>query len=177
MAAIVENGTWSLVDLPSGHRPIGLKWVFKLKKDASGAVIHHKARLVAKGYVQRAGVDFEEAFAPVARLDSVRALIAVAAHEGWAVHHLDVKSAFLNGDLVEEVYVTQPPGFAVAGHERQVLKLNKALYGLRQAPRAWNMKLDHTLGNLGFTRCTRNMGFTRAAKGGSVCFWVCMSMT
>lgn len=165
MAAIAENGTWSLADLPAGHRPIGLKWVFKLKKDASGAVVRHKARLVAKGYVQRAGIDFEEAFAPVARLDSVRTLIAVAAHEGWVVHHLDVKSAFLNGDLVEEVYVTQPPGFVVAGHERQVLKLNKALYGLRQAPRAWNMKLDHTLGNLGFTRCTEEHGIYTRGEG------------
>ncbi|KAF0888991.1 hypothetical protein E2562_020197 [Oryza meyeriana var. granulata] len=117
MAAIEDNGTWEAVDLPAGHRPIGLKWVFKLKKDAQGSVIRHKARLVAKGYVQRAGVDFDEVFAPVARLDSVRALAAVAAHEGWALHHLDVKSAFLNGDLTEEVYVAQPPGFTIAGRE------------------------------------------------------------
>lgn len=136
IAAIVDNGTWTLVDLPSGHRPIGLRWVFKLKKDATGAVVRHKARLVAKGYVQRAGVDFDEVSAPVARQDSVRALMAVAAHEDWKVHHLDVKSAFLNGDLVEEVYVLQPPGFTKAGRERQVLRLSKALYGLRQAPRA-----------------------------------------
>lgn len=95
--------------LPAGHRPIGLKWVFKLKKDAEGNVVKHKARLVAKGYVQKQGVDFEEAFAPVARLESVRMLLAIAAQEGWAVHHMDVKSAFLNGDLSEEVYVVQPP--------------------------------------------------------------------
>ena len=91
LSSIIDNGTWQAVDLPSGHRPIGLKWVFKLKKDASGAVVWHKARLVAKGYVQRAGVDFDEVFAPVARLDSVHMLLAVAAHEGWEVHHLDVK--------------------------------------------------------------------------------------
>ncbi|OAE29316.1 hypothetical protein AXG93_3102s1430 [Marchantia polymorpha subsp. ruderalis] len=164
MTAIVDNDTWSLVDLSTGHRPIGLKWVYKLKKDASGAVIRHKARLVAKGYVQRAGIDFEEAFAPMARLDSVRALLAVTAHEAWAVHHLDVKSAFLNRDLEEEVYVAQPLGFAVAGHERQVLKLRKALYGLRQAPCAWNMKLDHTLVELGFCKCTDEHGVYTSGK-------------
>lgn len=121
-------------------------------------MIRHKARLVAKGYVQRAGVDFNEVFATVARLDSVRALLAVAAHERWSVHHLDVKSAFLNGELSEEVYVAQPPGFAIAGRERQVLKLHKALYGIRQAPRAWNAKLDRTLATLGFTRCSEEHG-------------------
>ena len=91
--------------MPAGHRPIGLKWVFKLKKNTNGDIIKHKARLVAKGYVQRAGIDFDEVFAPVARLDSVRVLIAIAAQQSWEVHHMDVKSAFLNGDLQEEVYV------------------------------------------------------------------------
>jgi hypothetical protein len=98
-----------------GHKPIGLKWVYKFKKDVSGMVVKHKARLVAKGYVQREGIDFDEVFAPVARLDSVRLLLALVAQEGWLVHHLDVKSAFLNGDLQEEVYVVQPPGFVVEG--------------------------------------------------------------
>ena len=169
MVAIEETGTWEAVDLPAGHRPIGLKWVFKLKKDAQGVVIRHKARLVAKGYVQRAGVDFDEVFAPVARLDSVRALAAVAAHEGWELHHLDVKSAFLNGELTEEVYVAQPPGFSIAGRERQVLRLHKALYGLRQAPRAWNAKLDRTLVALGFTRCEEEHGvYTRGTGRGRV---------
>jgi hypothetical protein len=129
-----------------------LKWVFKLKKNPAGEVVRHKARLVAKGYAQRAGIDFEEVFAPVARLDSVRVLLAIAAHHNWEVHHLDVKSAFLNGDLEEEVYVSQPPGFIIDGMEGKVLRLKKALYGLRQAPRAWNAKLDNTLLSLGFTR-------------------------
>jgi hypothetical protein len=105
LSAIEENGTWTLTELPAGHRPIGLKWVFKTKKDAAGVVVKHKARLVAKGYVQREGVDFDEVFAPMARLDSVRALVAVAAQQDWQLHHLDVKSAFLNSDLQEEVYV------------------------------------------------------------------------
>lgn len=152
MASIEENRTWHLVDLPPGHRPIGLKWVYKLKRDADGTVLRHKARLVAKGYVQRQGVDFEEVFAPVARLDTVRLLIALAAHESWPVHHMDVKCAFLNGELAEEVYVSRPPGLVVAGEEQKVLRLDKALYGLRQAPRAWYAKLDHCLIQLGFSR-------------------------
>jgi len=139
-----------LVELPLHARPIGLKWVYKTKKDAAGVITKHKARLVAKGYVQRQGVDFDEVFAPVARLESVRLLLAHAASEGWAVHHMDVKSAFLNGDLQEEVYVEQPPGFVLKGHERKVLHLVKALYGLRQAPRTWYSKLDESLINLGF---------------------------
>ncbi|WVZ94772.1 hypothetical protein U9M48_040631 [Paspalum notatum var. saurae] len=152
MASIEENKTWSLVDLPRGHRAIGMKWVFKLKRDEHGEIVKHKARLVAKGYVQRQGVDFEEVFAPVARMESVRVILAVAAHCGWSVHHTDVKSAFLNGELAEEVYVAQPPGFTAAGHEGKVLRLHKALYGLRQAPRAWNAKLDASLHELGFTK-------------------------
>jgi hypothetical protein len=88
--------------LPPGKRPIGLKWVFKLKKNAEGEIIKYKARLVAKGYVQKQGIDFEEVFAPVARLDTVRMILALAANRGWQVHHLDVKTAFLNGDLEEE---------------------------------------------------------------------------
>jgi hypothetical protein len=91
--------------------------------------------------VQRIGVDFDEVFAPVARLDSVRLLLALAAQQGWSAHHMDVKSAFLNGILEEEVYVVQPPGFIVDGQEHRVYKLKKALYGLRQAPRDWNTKL------------------------------------
>lgn len=112
---IDDNNTWTLTTLPAGHQAIGLKWVYKLKKDEEGNVIKHKARLVAKGYVQRLGVDFEEVFAPVTRLESVRLILALAAHRGWQVHHMDVKSAFLNGDLKEVVYVSQPPGFVAEG--------------------------------------------------------------
>ena len=150
--AIEENGTWYLTDLPPGRKAIGVKWVFKVKQDEHGAVSKHKARLVVKGYAQRHGIDYDEVFAPVARLDSVRLLIALAAHEGWEVHHMDVKSAFLNGDLQEEVYVQQPAGFIVSGKEHKVFRLRKALYGLHQAPRAWYTKLDDTLLSLGFRR-------------------------
>ena len=99
MASIDENNTWELAHLPAGHKAIGLKWVYRVKRDPDGNIIKYKARLVAKGYVQHEGMDFEEVFAPVARLESVRVLLAIAAHRGWEVHHMDVKSAFLNGTL------------------------------------------------------------------------------
>jgi hypothetical protein len=134
MASITENNTWEMSSLPRGHKAIGLKWVFNVKRDAAGELIKYKARLIAKGYAQRQGVDFEEVFAPVARMETVRFLLALAAHSGWEVHHMDVKSAFLNGVLSEEVYVSQPPGYIVARKENSVLKLKRALYGLRQAP-------------------------------------------
>jgi transposase InsO family protein len=152
MTSITENNTWEMTTLPRGHKAIGLKWVFKVKRDAAGNLLKHKARLVAKGYAQRQGVDFEEVFAPVARMETVRLLLALAAHSGWEVHHMDVKSAFLNGVLSEEVYVSQPPGYIADGKENAVLKLNKALYGLRQAPRAWYAKLHDSLTSLGFVR-------------------------
>ncbi|KAF0906244.1 hypothetical protein E2562_009249 [Oryza meyeriana var. granulata] len=142
----------------SASPPIGLKWVYKLKRDEQGAVVKHKARIIAKGYIQQQGIDYDEVFAPVARMESVRMLLAVAAQRGWLVHHMDVKSAFLNGELKEEVYVRQPPGFVAARHEGKVLRLKKALYGLRQAPRAWNTKLDSSLRELGFTRCASKHG-------------------
>jgi hypothetical protein len=113
MDVVETNRTWELADLPHGHRAITLKWVFKLKRDEAGAIVKHKARLVAHGFLQQEGIDFNDAFAPVARMESVRLLLALSAQEGWHVHHIDVKSAFLNGDLKEEVYVHQSPGFAI----------------------------------------------------------------
>ena len=167
LKSIHDNDTWSPSALPHGHRAIGMKWIFKVKKDPAGNVIKHKARLVAKGYAQKQGIDFDEVFAPVARMETVCLLLALAAHKKWEVHHMDVKSAFLNGDLTEEVYVQQPPGFAVDKDSSKVLKLRKALYGLRQAPRAWNAKLDATLAALGFTRCPQEHGVYRRGDSSS----------
>jgi hypothetical protein len=164
MKAITDNATWELVELPMGHRAIGLKWVYKVKRDEHGNIVRHKARLVAKGYVQRAGIDYDEVFAPVARLESVHLMLAVAAHQGWEVHHMDVKSAFLNGELKEEVYVAQPPGYVVKGAEHKVLRLRKALYGLKQAPRAWNAKFDATMLALGFQRSSSEHGSRRLRR-------------
>ncbi|GJV25900.1 ribonuclease H-like domain, reverse transcriptase, RNA-dependent DNA polymerase [Tanacetum coccineum] len=163
--SINRNNTWVLTNLPTGHKAIGLKWVFKTKKDANGNIIKHKARLVAKGYIQEHGIDFEEVFAPVARMETIRLLLAIAANRKWEVHHLDVKSAFLHGELKEEVYVTQPEGFTKKGNDGKVYRLIKALYGLRQAPRAWNIKLDNTLKSLDFKKCALEQAiYTKASK-------------
>lgn len=129
--AIESNKMWELMELPAGHKPIDLKRVFKLKKDTDEKIIKHKARLVAKGYIQKYGVDYKDMFAPVTRMETVRLLLALTAHNEWEVHHLDVKSAFLNGVLLEEVYVSQPRGFRKEGEEQKVYKLIKALYGLK----------------------------------------------
>ena len=122
---------------------------------------------MARGFLQQEGVDFDDAFAPVARMDSVRLLLALAAQEGWRVHHMDVKSAFLNSDLKEEVYVHQPPGFAIPGQEGKVLRLRKALYDLQQAPRAWNAKLDSTLNKMGFDQSPHEVAVYRRGSGGN----------
>ena len=106
----MKNGTWELVDLPHGVKPIGPKWVFKLKRNLDGSINKYKARLVEKGYKQQYGVDFDEVFAPVARIETIRLLICLAASRGWEIHHLDVKTVFFHGKLKETVYVTQPEG-------------------------------------------------------------------
>ena len=143
--SIKKNKTWDLVELRAGVKPIGLKWVFKINRNADGSINKFKARLVANGYVQKHGVDYDEVFAPVARIETIRLIIGLAASKGWKIHHLDVKIVFLHGDLKEEVYVSQPQGFVVKGQENKVYKLKKALYGLRQAPRIWNVKLNQIL--------------------------------
>ena len=164
--SIEKNRTWELVELPLGAKAIGLKWVFKIKRNADGSINKFKARLVAKGYVQQYGVDFEEVFAPVARLETIRLLISLAATNGWEIHHLDVKTAFLHGELKEIVYVSQPEGFEKKGYEKKVYRLNKALYGLRQAPRAWNNKLNQILMELGFSKCTKEPSvYRKTVKG------------
>lgn len=151
--SINRTNTWKLTDLPKGAKVIGVKWLFKVKRNADGSIYKHKARLVAKGYVQEPGIDYDEVFAPVARMETVRLIIAIAANHGWDLHHLDVKTAFLHGDLKEEIYVAQPDGFVKVGEEHKVLKLLKSLYGLKQSPRAWNMKLDEILKGLKFEKC------------------------
>ncbi|GJX81030.1 putative ribonuclease H-like domain-containing protein [Tanacetum coccineum] len=135
---------WILVDLPNGKKAIGTKWVFRNKKDERGIVIRNKARLVAQGHRQEEGINFEEVFAPVARIEAIRLFLAYASFMGFLVDQMDVKSAFLYETIEEEVYVTQPPGFKDLDHPDKVYKVVKALYGLHQAPRAWY----ETLANL-----------------------------
>ncbi|CAH9060191.1 unnamed protein product [Cuscuta europaea] len=150
--AIEKNQTWDLVTLPRDRSVIGLKWVYKTKYNSDGSISKHKARLVAKGYAQQEGIDYEETFSPVARFETVRIVLALAAQWKLPVYQLDVKSAFLNGDLLEDVFVEQPVGFVKKGEEDNVYKLKKALYGLKQAPRAWYDKIDSFFIGTGFVR-------------------------
>jgi hypothetical protein len=131
-----KNEVWHLVSRPN-QNVVGTKWVFRNKQDEHGVVIRNKARLVAKEYSQVEGLDFDETYAHVARLESIRILLAYATYHGFKLYQMDVKSAFLNGPLKEEVYVEQPLGFEDSEYPNHVYKLSKALYGLKQAPRAW----------------------------------------
>ena len=147
-----RNKVWNLVPRPKGKNVIGTKWIFTNKSDENGVIVRNKARLVAQGYTQVEGIDFDETFAPVARLESIRILLALACHLKFKLHQMDVKSAFLNGILEEEVYVEQPKGFEDPHHPGHVYRLNKALYGLKQAPRAWYERLTTYLLDQGFLR-------------------------
>ena len=113
--SILENGTWKLVDCPSNVKPIGCKWVYWIKYKSNGEVDKYKARLVAKGFAQQEGIDYDETFAPTAKLNTIRTVINLVAQNGWKLHQMDVKSSFLNGDLKEEVFMTEPQGFEVEG--------------------------------------------------------------
>nr|GFB05495.1 retrovirus-related Pol polyprotein from transposon TNT 1-94 [Tanacetum cinerariifolium] len=126
-----------LVPRPDKVMVITLKWIYKVKLDELGGILKNKARLVARGYRQEEGIDFEESFAPVARLKAIRIFLAYVAHKNMVVYQMDVKTAFLNGNLREDVYVSQPDGFVDPDNPNHVYKLKKALYGLKQAPRAW----------------------------------------
>ncbi|WVZ52358.1 hypothetical protein U9M48_003428 [Paspalum notatum var. saurae] len=139
-----RNHVWNLVEPPPNCRPIGTKWVFKNKQGEDGMVVRNKARLVAQGFCQKEGIDYEETFAPIAHLEAIRILLAFAASKGFKLQQMDVKSAFLNGFIEEEVYVRQPPGFESARFPDRVYR-RKALYGLKQAPRAWYARLKNFL--------------------------------
>ena len=147
----IRNDVWELVPRPSHQSVIGTKWVYRNKVDEHGVIVRNKARLVAQGYNQEEGIDYEETFAPVARLESIRMLLAFACHKNFVLYQMDVKSAFLNGYIMEEVYVSQPPGFQDHKHPNHVYKLKKALYGLKQAPRAWYDRLSTFLISNGFS--------------------------
>ncbi|GKA22725.1 putative ribonuclease H-like domain-containing protein [Tanacetum coccineum] len=143
---------WTLVDLLNGKRPIGTKWVYKNKKDERGIVIRNKARLVAQGYTEEEGIDYDEVFAPVARIEAIRLFLAYALFKDFVVYKMDVKSAFLYGKIEEEVYVYQPLGFEDPDFPDRVYKVEKALYGLHQAPRVWYETLSTYLLDNGFQK-------------------------
>ncbi|KAJ9557005.1 hypothetical protein OSB04_011619 [Centaurea solstitialis] len=166
MDSILYNGTWELDNLPKGKIPIGSKWIFKKKYHPDGSISAYKARLVAKGYRQREGIDYFDTYAPVARISSIRTLIAISALKALYIHQMDVKTAFLNGYLNEEIYLEQPEGFVMPRQENKVCRLIKSLYGLKQAPKQWHERFDTTVTNFGFrhngadrciySKCTSN---------------------
>ncbi|GJW99456.1 putative ribonuclease H-like domain-containing protein [Tanacetum coccineum] len=145
---------WTVVDLPYGKKAIGSKWIFRNKKDQRGIVVRNKTRLVALGHRQEEGIDYDEVFAPVARIEAIRLFLAYASYMDFTVYQMDVKSTFLYGTIEEEVYVLQPPGFVDPAHPNKVYKVKKALYGLHQAPRAWYETLSTYLLENGFRRGT-----------------------
>jgi hypothetical protein len=150
--SIVRNDVWDVVPRPVGKSVVTSRWLYKTKIAADGSVEKHKARFVARGFSQIEGVDYDETFAPVARYTSIRTIIAIAAEMGWRIHQMDVKTAFLNGFIEEEVYIEQPQGFEVSDRETHVCLLRKALYGLKQAPRAWYSRIDTYLLQMGFEK-------------------------
>jgi hypothetical protein len=154
MDALQANQTWELVPLPSGEKTVGCKWVFTIKYLVDGSIDRYKARLVAKDFTQISGKDFGATFAPVAKLTSVRLLVSLAASHSWLLHQLDVKNAFLHGNLLETIYMDPPPGFRAEGeYAGKVCRLRKSLYGLKQSPRAWFSRFSEVILSMEFVRC------------------------
>jgi histone deacetylase 1/2 len=149
--ALSLNHTWRLVDPPPGRHIVGCKWVFKLKQKPDGSIDRYKARLVAKGFTQRHGIDYTDTFfSPVVKPTTVRLILSIAVSRGWVLQQVDVQNAFLHGDIQEEVYMCQPPGYVDPNFPNRVCRLQKSLYGLKQSPRAWYSKLSSKLQSLGF---------------------------
>jgi len=147
-----DNKVWELVPLPEGKKPIGCKWIFKTKRDSNGNVERYKARLVAKGYTQKEGIDYKETFSPVSSKDSFRIIMALVAHFDLELHQMDVKTAFLNGDIEETIYMVQPEHFISENSNNLVCKLTKSIYGLKQASRQWYHKFHNVIISFGFEK-------------------------
>lgn len=165
--ALEKNGTWDLVNLPKGQKLVGCKWLFTVKFRADGSVERRKVRLVAKGFTQTYGVDYQETFAPVAKINTIRILLSLAVNLDWSLHQLDVKNAFLNGDLEEDVFMCVPPGFERIYGKDKVCKLKKSLYGLKQSPRAWFDKFGRAVKNQGYcqSQADHTMFYRRSPEG------------
>lgn len=137
MEALQKNKTWNLVPLPKGMKTMGCKWVFSIKHKADGSIERYKVRLVVKGYTQTYGIDYQETFSPVANLNTIKVLLSIVANLDWPLHQFDVKNAFLHGNLKEEVHMDIPLGYTVPSKAGVLCELQRALYGLKQSPRAW----------------------------------------
>ena len=148
---IEKNNTWELVPRPKDKNVIGTKWIFKNKLNKNGEVVRNKARLVCKGYAQQEGIDFEETFAPIARLGAIRMFLSLSSFQKFKILKMDVKSSFLNGDLEEQVYIEKSDGFILENDPNLVCRMKKALYGLK-APRAWYYCLDKYFHQQGFSK-------------------------
>ncbi|KAL5769249.1 hypothetical protein ACOSQ2_016032 [Xanthoceras sorbifolium] len=152
MDSLMSNQTWELTELPPGKKALHNKWVFRIKEEHNGNK-RYKARMVVKGFQQKEGIDYNEIFSPIVKLTTIRLVLKIVAAENLHLEQLDVKTAFLHGDLEEEIYMRQPEGFKEAGKENLVCRLKKSLYGLKQAPRQWYKKFDSFMSSSGFTRC------------------------
>ena len=161
-----------LVELSRGIKTIGCKWIFKTKHDSKGNVEKYKARLVAKGYTKKKGIDYKETFSPVSNKDSLRIVMALVAHFDLELHQMDVKTAFLNGDLHEEVYMDQPKGFQDKGKTHMVCKLKKSIYGLKQASRQWYLKFHEILITFGFKENLMDQCIYLKISGSKICIIV-----
>ncbi|KAL4032975.1 hypothetical protein IC575_006058 [Cucumis melo] len=175
MDSLESNRTWHLVDLPPGCKAIGCKWVLRKKLKPDGSVDKYKARLVAKGFRHKENIDFFDAFSPVTRIASIRVLISIVALKNLLIHQMDVKTAFLNGDLEEEIYMEQPEGFIVHCQESKVCKLDKSLYGLKQAPKKWHEKFDNLLMSKGF-KVNESDKYIYYRTEGRLCIIICLDV-
>lgn len=151
-SSIMKNSVWEVVPRPEDKYVVGSRWLYKIKHAVDGSVEKFKAQFVAKGFSQKEGVDYDETFAPIARYSSIRAIISVAAQMGWRIHQMDVKIAFLNGVIEEEIYIEHLEGFEAHERDSHVCRLKRALYGLKQAPRAWYSRIDSYLESVGFIK-------------------------
>jgi hypothetical protein len=152
MKSLISNNTWELAELPVGKKALHNKWVYRVKEEHNGSK-RHKARLVVKGFQQKEGIDYTDIFSPVVKLNTIRSVLSIVAAEGLHLEQLDVKTAFLHGDLDEEIYMKQPEGFSVKEKEKLVCRLTKSLYGLKQAPRQWYKKFDGFMQRHGYNKC------------------------
>ncbi|BFG42330.1 hypothetical protein CerSpe_286040 [Prunus speciosa] len=168
MEALNKNSTWEMVPLPHGKKPVGCRWIYTVKYKADGSIDRYKARLVAKGYTQTYGIDYQETFAPVAKINTVRVLISLAANLDWPLLQYDVKNAFLHGDLQEEIYMDPPPGIPMTSGPNTVCKLRKSLYGLKQSPRAWFGRFTNSMKRFGYTPSSSDHTLFFKRRGGKL---------